>query len=224
MVDALLLAAPDRFGAVMTAAGIGDGTSLVLYDDTVSYFAARIWWSLRAYGFESARILDGGFPEWAADGRPISNAEVHPPATQFTPRAQMRLRLTTADIRSLLGSGDVMLLDARAPAEYKGLEGNSRRLGHIPGAVNVPVALTTRPGEQRFRDPDELRDVLHRSNVSRGRRMICYDGSGVAAAARSRASRLSAHATQARCSQRLTARWYSSAAVAWRRLKSPSPI
>ena len=180
--QAILLAGPEQVAASLGHAGVGDGTTLVIYDDTLSLYAARVWWSLRAYGFESARILDGGVPEWAADGRPISNAEVHAPATQFTPRAQMRLRLTTADIRSLLGSGDVMLLDARAPAEYKGLEGNSRRLGHIPGAVNVPVALTTRPGEQRFRDPDELRDVLHRSNVSRGRRMICYDGSGVAAA------------------------------------------
>jgi thiosulfate/3-mercaptopyruvate sulfurtransferase len=180
--QALLLAGPEQVAATLGRAGVGDGTTLVIYDDTLSLYAARVWWSLRAYGFESARILDGGFPEWAANGRPISNAEVHPPAAQFTPRAQMRVRLTTADIRSLLGSPDVMLLDARAPAEYRGLEGNSRRLGHIPGAVNVPVALTTRPGDQRFRDADELRDVLHRSNVSRGRRMICYDGSGVAAA------------------------------------------
>ena len=180
--QALLLAGPEQVASALSHAGVGDGTTTVIYDDTLSLYAARTWWSLRAYGFESARILDGGFPEWTADGRPISNAEVHPAATAFTPRAQMRMRLTTADIRSLLGSEDVMLLDARAPAEYRGLEGNSRRLGHIPGAVNVPVALTTRPGEQRFRDADELRDVLHRSNVSRGRRMICYDGSGVAAA------------------------------------------
>jgi thiosulfate/3-mercaptopyruvate sulfurtransferase len=180
--QALLLAGPEQVAAVLGRAGVGDGTTLVLYDDTLSLYAARVWWSLRAYGFESARILDGGFPEWSADGRPVSNADVAPATATFTPRAQMRVRLTTADVRSLLGSADVMLLDARAPAEYRGLEGNSRRLGHIPGAVNVPVALTTQPGEQRFRDADELRDVLHRANVSRGRRMICYDGSGVAAA------------------------------------------
>jgi thiosulfate/3-mercaptopyruvate sulfurtransferase len=180
--QALLLAGPEQVAATLGRAGVADGTTLVIYDDTLSLYAARVWWSLRAYGFESARILDGGFPEWSADGRPVSNAEVSPPNATFTPRAQMRLRLTTADIRSLLGAGDVMLLDARAPAEYRGLEGNSRRLGHIPGAVNVPVALTTEPGAQRFRDADDLLDVLHRANVSRGRRMICYDGSGVAAA------------------------------------------
>ena len=40
----------------------------------------------------------------------------------------------------------------------------------------------TRPGGQHFRDGDELRDMLLKANVSRGRRMVCYDGSGVAAA------------------------------------------
>ena len=40
----------------------------------------------------------------------------------------------------------------------------------------------TRPGSQQFRGGDELRDILHRANVSRGRRMVCYDGSGIAAA------------------------------------------
>jgi thiosulfate/3-mercaptopyruvate sulfurtransferase len=92
------------------------------------------------------------------------------------------LRLTTSDVRSLLDSPDVLLLDARAPAEYRGHEGNARRLGHIPGATNVPVAAMTQPGSQSLRDGHELREILHRANVSRGRRLVCYDGSGVAAA------------------------------------------
>ena len=46
----------------MARAGVGDATTLVLYDDTLGLYAARAWWSLRVYGFESARILDGGFP------------------------------------------------------------------------------------------------------------------------------------------------------------------
>src|SRR5690349_20099829 len=116
--DALILAAPDRLGAVMSRAGIGDGTSVVIYDDTVSYFASRIWWSLRAYGYESARILEGGWPAWIEGGHPIANGEVVPPTAAFTPRAQVRERLTTADVRGLLGAPDVLLVDARGPAEY----------------------------------------------------------------------------------------------------------
>jgi thiosulfate/3-mercaptopyruvate sulfurtransferase len=177
-----LLAGPEQVAGALGRAGVGDGTTLVIYDDTLGLYAARTWWSMRVYGFESARILDGGFPAWVEEGRDVSNADVPPASSIFTPRAQARMRLTTADVRSLLGSPDVNLIDARAPAEYRGLEGNTRRLGHIPGAVNVPAAALTRPGSQRLREGEELRGLLHRANVSRGRRMICYDGSGIAAA------------------------------------------
>ena len=100
----------------------------------------------------------------------------------FTPHTQVRQRLTTSDVRGLLGAPDVLLLDARGPAEYHGYEGNVRRLGHIPGAVNVPVAAMHVPGTQRLRAPEELRSILLKANVTRGRRLVCYDGSGVAAA------------------------------------------
>ena len=40
----------------------------------------------------------------------------------------------------------------------------------------------TRPGSHHFRDGGELREMLLKANVSRGKRMVCYDGSGVAAA------------------------------------------
>jgi thiosulfate/3-mercaptopyruvate sulfurtransferase len=178
----LLLAGPDQVATAATRAGIGDGSTVVVYDDSQGLYAARAWWSLRVYGFDSIRVLDGGFPAWSEEGRAISNAAAGTAPATFTPRTNVRLRLTTSDVRGLVGSPDVLLLDARAPAEYHGYEGNTRRLGHIPGAVNVPVGAMSRPGSQRLRDGSELREILHRANVSRGRRMICYDGSGVAAA------------------------------------------
>ena len=90
--------------------------------------------------------------------------------------------MTTPDVRGLLGSPEVTLLDARAPAEYHGFEGNTKRLGHIPGAVNVPVGATSEPGHQQLRDGGRAARPAPPANVTRGRRMVCYDGSGVAAA------------------------------------------
>lgn len=180
--DAIVLANPDKMSALAERSGISDGTTVVAYDDSQSVFAARAWWSLRAYGLESVRVLDGGYPAWVSEGRAISNAEVAPVPSGFTVRGPNRTRLTTADVRGLLGAPDVTLLDARAPSEYKGYEGNTRRLGHIPGALNLPVGATSEPGTQRLRDGTQLRALLHAGNVTRGRRMVCYDGSGVAAA------------------------------------------
>jgi thiosulfate/3-mercaptopyruvate sulfurtransferase len=180
--NTFLLASPDRMAESMTRAGIGDGTSVVLYDDTLGYFAARVWWSLRAYGYEAARVLEGGWPAWVAGGHPVANGVPAVRPVMFTPRAQMRERLTIADVRGLLGSPDVQLLDARGPAEFHGFEGEAARLGHIPGAINMPAAALHVPGTQRLRDATELRDMLLRANVTRSRRLVCYDASGVGAA------------------------------------------
>jgi thiosulfate/3-mercaptopyruvate sulfurtransferase len=182
IAQAFLLAGPAQVAGALARAGVGDGTSVVIYDDTLSLYAARTWWSLRVYGLESARILDGGYPAWLEESRPISNADVPPVPAAFTPRAQLRMRLTTTEVRSLLGSEEVAFIDARAPAEYRGQQGNARRLGHIPGALNLPVAAMTQPGSQRLRDGDELRELVRKAGVSRPRRLVCYDGSGVSAA------------------------------------------
>ena len=178
----LRIAGPAQVASAMGRAGVGDGTTLVIYDDSIGLYAARVWWTLRVYGYESARILDGGLPAWLAEGRPLSNASYPPAVAAFTPRANPRLRLTTTDVRALLGSPEVLLLDSRAAAEFRGLEGNARRLGHIPGASNVPVGAMHVPGSQRLREAAELRDLLLKSNVARGRRIVTYDGAGVSAA------------------------------------------
>lgn len=180
--QALRLAGADSITAFMARAGVGDATTLILYDDTLGLYAARAWWSLRVYGFESARILDGGFPAWVGESRPLSTGVLPRPEAQFTPRLNPRLRLTTTDVRSLLGSPDAQIIDARAVPEYRGHEGNARRLGHIPGAINVPIGALHEPGTQRLLDADAIRAVLTRAAVARGRRLVCYDGSGVGAA------------------------------------------
>jgi thiosulfate/3-mercaptopyruvate sulfurtransferase len=179
---ALRLAGPDQVAATMSRAGVGDGSSVVIYDDANGLYASRVWWSLRVYGFESARVLDGGFPAWEQERRIVSTASLSHAEAAFTPRLNPRLRLTTADVRSLLGSADAQIVDGRAVPEYRGHEGNARRLGHIPGAVNLPVGATHEPGSQRLRDAETLRGQLQRATIAKGRRLVCYDGTGIGAA------------------------------------------
>jgi thiosulfate/3-mercaptopyruvate sulfurtransferase len=183
--EAIRVAGPDRIAAVAERAGIGDGTTIVVYDDTQGLYAARVWWTFRTYGAEQVRVLDGGYPAWESEDRRIErfvDGRLTPTGGPFAPRGPNRFHLTTSDVRAMLGAPGVTLLDARAPAEYRGFEGNTRRLGHIPGAINVPVGTMHEAGTQRLRGGSELRDRLHAANVSRGRRMVAYDGSGVAAA------------------------------------------
>src|SRR3989304_403146 len=137
------LAGPDGVAAAMSRGGVGDGATAILYDDTASLYASRVWWSLRCYGFEGVRVLDGGRAAWGASGGPAFG-----------------------------------LVAARGPAEYRGREGNAKRLGHIPGAVNVPAALLTGPGSQVFETPERLSRLYVEAGVQRGRRGGLYDGAG----------------------------------------------
>jgi thiosulfate/3-mercaptopyruvate sulfurtransferase len=81
----------------------------------------------------------------------------------------------------MLDSMDVQLLDARAPSEYAGHAGTTRRLGHIPGALNVPAAATTEPRTGRFRPAEDIWALLRRAGVNTRRRLICYDATGMSA-------------------------------------------
>ena len=177
------LADPEQFAAAMVRAGVADGMTVVVYDDTHSLYSTRVWWSLRAYGFESVRVLDGGWPGWLASGRPTSTGTPRRrAATAFTPRLDPRRRLSTADVASLVGSGRAVLVDARTPSDYQGQGGPGPRRGHIPGAINLPVALLARDDSQFFPPADVLGRLVAKRGISRDRRIVTYDGTGIGAA------------------------------------------
>ena len=78
---------PERFAAGMSALGVEDGTAVVVYDRNGMTWSTRVWWLLRAYGFDDAAVLDGGWKAWTAEGRPGQHgpgaASAH---ATFTPR------------------------------------------------------------------------------------------------------------------------------------------
>jgi thiosulfate/3-mercaptopyruvate sulfurtransferase len=176
------LAGPEAFASAMGGAGLGDGMTALLYDDAASLYACRVWWSMQVYGLDSVRVLDGGWSAWQRSGRPSASAQLSVEPVPFTPRVDPRRRLSTSDVRALLGSREVEIVDTRGPAEFRGQEGNARRLGHVPGAVNVPAARLTVPGEQTFHSAELLTRLFLDAGLTRGRRIVTYDGAGIGAA------------------------------------------
>jgi thiosulfate/3-mercaptopyruvate sulfurtransferase len=133
-----LPAGPD-FEAAMRAAGVGAGTPVVVYDDGDGTIAARAWWLLRYYGHRQVQVLDGGFRAWTEAGQPVTTADPTPAAGDFTAAAGQMALLDAAGAAELARTG--LLLDARAPARYRGeTEPVDRVAGHIPGAVSAPTA------------------------------------------------------------------------------------
>ncbi len=125
------------FAAKINALGVTPEKQVVVYDDLAGNFAVRLWWMLRWLGHDKVALLDGGFPLWAKEGRPLSS-EV-PPARKgtFMPRPHLGATVDTPFVERFHVSADIKLVDARAPERYQGLtEPLDPVAGHIPGAVN----------------------------------------------------------------------------------------
>jgi thiosulfate/3-mercaptopyruvate sulfurtransferase len=199
--DLLLL--PERFAAVMGAAGIGDQTLVVAYAETDHSGAARLWWALNYYGHPQVAVLNGGITKWQAEGRPLSQEIPEVVPVLFTPRLQPEWIATTEEVKGSLADPDqqVKLVDARPPEQYAGqavwtpggslylppgqtwVDAGGRRLrgGHIPGAVSLPSSGNLDPGDWTFLEPDALRERAQQAAVSPEQRVILYCGVGISA-------------------------------------------
>jgi thiosulfate/3-mercaptopyruvate sulfurtransferase len=143
------------FEAAMRAAGVRSGRSVVVCDEADSTTAARAWWMLRYYGHHQVRVLDGGFRAWEAAELPVSTGDAVAEPGDFTAQPGWMPVLDAASAATLARSG--ILLDARAPARYRGqTEPVDRVAGHIPGALSAPTAENV-AADGQFRRVADLR-------------------------------------------------------------------
>jgi thiosulfate/3-mercaptopyruvate sulfurtransferase len=169
---------PERFGQAMRAAGVRADRPVVVYDAVGGTSAARAWWLLRHHGHDDVRVLDGGWPAWVAAGGPVETGPVDPAPGDFEPAAG-QMPVLDAEGAAAAAAGGV-LVDARAPERFRGeTEPVDPVAGHVPGAVNVPTAVTLEDG--RLRDVTALREAFADALRTRGT-VAAYCGSGVTAA------------------------------------------
>ena len=161
--------------------GVRQADLVVVYDDWNRAGSARAWWVLTAAGLEEVRILDGGLPAWRSSGGNLETCPVHPRAGNVTvPHDDLytgaRATLTAEQ------TGDVALLDARAPDRFRGdVEPLDPVAGHIPGAENLPSgAVLSQDGT--FIGDKALSRLLSDHGVDGDGRVGVYCGSGVTAA------------------------------------------
>jgi thiosulfate/3-mercaptopyruvate sulfurtransferase len=184
------LPSPEALARFFAAAGIGDETQVVAYDDGNGSFASRAWWLLRWLGHARVAVLDGGFKAWVAAGGALAGAPLEtgvPPAPGgaallFTPRPQPETVLSTADVQRALEDPRRLVVDARAAERFAGtVEPIDTVAGHVPGAVNHPFTGNLAE-DGRFLPAAELRRRwLARLRGTEPADAILMCGSGVTA-------------------------------------------
>lgn len=172
-----MLANPERYEAAMSALGIGDDTLVVTYDDHHVPVAARVWWTLRAYGHEHVAVLDGGITRWTREGRRLETGQAPTPPRPdkpFVARFQPQRYATKQDVLDALRHGSARLVDARMDVAYHAAS------GHIPDSVRVTGLGFLADGEQ-WSTPEQCRARIEGAGVADASDTILYCGGGVAA-------------------------------------------
>jgi thiosulfate/3-mercaptopyruvate sulfurtransferase len=171
------VAPPELFARVLGERGIGDGTTIVAYDDGDVPYAARFLWMCRLYGHDAVVVMAGGFNAWRAAGFPVTTDVPAFAAATFTPRERPHLRATRDDVLAVAnGASDVQLLETQRNKTY------AMRAADIPNAVRLSGNDLLEDARGGLPAPRERLDALVDGlGLDRAKRTIVTCGSGVSA-------------------------------------------
>lgn len=175
---------PDHvFASRMQSLGLGDGNRFVVYDNSPLHSSARAWWMLKSFGAHYVAILDGGLQKWRSEGKPLESGRHPHRHGHFTASLDPGAVVDKEYVRSLLGSSDHEIVDARPANRFAGGEPEPRpglEAGHIPGSKNLPQSALFN-ADNSWKRGEALRAAFESAGVHLARPMVTTCGSGVTA-------------------------------------------
>ncbi len=174
----------EKFMSRMRAMGVGDGHQVVVYDGSGLFSAARVWWLFRLMGKSDVAVLDGGFPKWQAEGRPVD--DMPPPIRDrhMTVQRQNQMIKDVTQVAAASKLRDFEIIDARSAERFRGEAPEPRpglRAGHIPGSKNLPYKTLLNP-DGTMKETGSIKAAFTDAGIDLGKPVITTCGSGVTAA------------------------------------------
>jgi len=166
---------------LMSASGINNDDTIILYGDNNNWFAAYAFWVMQMYGHQNLKLMDGGRKKWLDENRPTTtDLPSITPTTYKASAPDQALRAKRDQVLATLGRPDKALVDVRSPAEFTGeilappgLMETAQRGGHIPGAANVPWAQAVKE-DGTFKSVEELKALYGGKGVTADKDVIAY--------------------------------------------------
>jgi thiosulfate/3-mercaptopyruvate sulfurtransferase len=170
----------EQFEALLSARGISNDDTVILYGGNNNWFAAYAYWYFTLYGHNDVKLLDGGRKKWELDGRELSKDTVNRPATTYQAKDQdTSIRAYRDEVINSIGTKN--FLDIRSPDEFSGKllapahlpQEQSQRPGHIPGAKNVPWSKTANE-DGTFKSDAEIKALYDEVGLDLSKDTIAY--------------------------------------------------
>jgi thiosulfate/3-mercaptopyruvate sulfurtransferase len=168
------------FEKLLSAKGVGNDDTVVLYGGNNNWFAAYAYWYFKLYGHRDVRLLDGGRKKWELDDRRFTTEVTERPGTTYQAHEQdLSIRAFRDEVITAIGTNN--LVDVRSPDEFSGKlaapahfpQEQAQRRGHIPTAINVPWSRAA-DDDGTFKSDDELRALYAAAGIDDSKETIVY--------------------------------------------------
>jgi thiosulfate/3-mercaptopyruvate sulfurtransferase len=171
---------PEEFARLAGDLGIGNDTTVVVYD-TPSQRMGMVAWAFLYYGHADVRILDGGVAKWRAEGRPLDARAASWPAVAYVARPVETMYCSLDQAKASAGRAGFIFWDTRSDDEYAGNAagfGSVPRLGHIPGAAHLEWSTLLDPESRTLKPAPELRQLLGAHGITPDKEVASYCNGG----------------------------------------------
>ncbi|MEZ6141126.1 MAG: sulfurtransferase [Zavarzinella sp.] len=163
--------------------GISAKDTIVVYDNSFSKDAARIWWIVRYWGVENAKLLNGGWAAYEGNKGPTSIVPVFVKKTTFVPKADQSVLATKEELMKSLKTQSLQIVDSRSEKEHCGLDPlKNKRAGAIPSAKLLEWKDLLDPNTQKFKPKAELQKLFEVAGIDLQRPTVTHCQSGGRAA------------------------------------------
>ena len=162
----------DRPVVVYTAKGGVKGWGDGLEQGVMAYVLLRM-------GHKEVYLLDGGLDKWISEGRKTSKLFPRVKPARFKTNLQEDLYIDMKGVKKMKDQEGVILLDSRPANMYRGEAGPWVRLGHIPGAFNLPWGSLMDDNNKTLLKPvEEIKRLVEAAGATRDKSIICTCGTG----------------------------------------------
>jgi thiosulfate/3-mercaptopyruvate sulfurtransferase len=183
--DHLLFTLPsaELFGKAVDRLGVGADSRIILYSTGQPGWAARVWLMLRAFGFENAAVLNGGWKAWTNAGLPVETGAAKPRSVASNPFGWAYRPGFFVDSDEVTArKEDEALVNALGPDAFRGeAQIAYGKPGRIPGSVNVPTSSLVDPETGLYLSQQQIEKIFADAGVKPDAPLIAYCGAGVAA-------------------------------------------
>ncbi len=176
-----MLPTAEVFSQSMSALGISDTATIVIYEQQGVFSAPRALWIFRTFGAKDVYLLNADLATWIAAGFPTESGEVHRAPATFHAQLNHEAVKDFGQIQQLIAQHS-QILDARSNGRFFGSAPEPRPIpsGHMPGATSTPYTDLVESG--RFKSPDQLRSIFASKHVDLAQPITTTCGSGITAA------------------------------------------